>query len=93
MSQLTCTEHFVINNERGLHARPAALFVQVASAFSSSVDVFNEDTQIQADGKSVMSMLMLAAPQGTNLRVTITGEDAPLAMKELGNLICRGFDE
>ena len=83
----------MINNEKGLHARPAALFAQAASAFSSTIDVFNEDTQIQADGKSVMSMLMLAAPQGTKLRLTITGEDASMAMAELSDLICRGFDE
>ena len=93
MGQNSCTEHFVINNEKGLHARPAALFVQAASGFSSSVDVMNEDTKTSADGKSVMSMLMLAAPQGTRLRLTITGDDAEKAMETLGSLINRGFDE
>ena len=93
MGQTSCTEQFVINNEKGLHARPAALFVQTASEFSSSVDVMNEDTKTSADGKSVMSMLMLAAPQGTRLRLTITGDDAEKAMETLGSLINRGFDE
>ena len=53
----------------------------------------NEDTKTSADGKSVMSMLMLAAPQGTRLRLTITGDDAEKAMETLGSLINRGFDE
>ena len=93
MNSLTRTGHFVIRNEKGLHARPAALFVQAASRYSSSISVQNEETRVSADGKSVMSMLMLAAPRGARILITACGEDAEDALRKLGDLVDRGFDE
>jgi len=87
------TKEIVISNTNGLHIRPATLFVQEAMRFSSDVEVENLETSQKSDGKSVMGMLMLAAPKGTALRLAITGADAPSAMDSLINLISRGFDE
>ena len=84
---------FEIVNERGFHARPASLFVQCAMGFSSSVEVKNLTSGVTADGKSLLSLLMLAAPKGTKLEVTAAGSDAENAIKQLGAIITGGFDE
>ena len=84
---------FEIVNERGFHARPASLFVQCAMGFSSSVEVKNLTSGVTADGKSLLSLLMLAAPKGTKLELTAAGADAETAIKQLGAIITGGFDE
>ena len=84
---------FEIINERGFHARPASLFVQCATGFASSVEVKNLVSGVTADGKSLMSLLMLAAPKGTRLEVTVSGPDAETALEQLGGIITGGFDE
>lgn len=89
----TTRESFEIINERGFHARPAALFVQCAEEFSSSIEVKNLTSGITADGKSLLSLLMLAAPKGTRLEITAAGPDAENALKTLGGMITGGFDE
>ena len=93
MDRTNITKEFVVGNPLGIHARPASLFVQTAADFDSEITVTNLDSGHSADGKSVMSMLMLAAPQGTRLRVNITGQDAAAAMDALSKLIEGGFDE
>ena len=93
MDRTNITKEFVVGNPLGIHARPASLFVQTAADFDSEITVTNLDSGHTADGKSVMSMLMLAAPQGTRLRVGITGLDAAAAMEALSKLIEGGFDE
>lgn len=87
------TRTFLVNNKLGLHARPASLFVQTASGFDSDIQVKNLETSVSADGKSMMSVLMLAAGKGTQLKVTAEGNDAEAALKALGDLIGKGFDE
>ena len=93
MDFLNISKEFVVCNPLGIHARPASAFVQAAGGFESEIIVTNLDSGHIADGKSVMSMLMLAAPKGTRLRVEINGRDAEDAMKVLSALIERGFDE
>lgn len=93
MDQTSFTKDFVVSNPLGIHARPASVFVQTAAGFESNVTVTNLDSGNSADGKSVMSMLMLAAPQGTRIRVAVTGPDAASAMESLSGLIEGGFDE
>lgn len=88
-----CSEEFVLSNPYGLHARPATVFVQKAMEFQSDVQVCNLANDMTADGKSVLSMLMLAAPMGTRIRITVNGEDASLAMHSLRDLVLRGFDD
>lgn len=85
------SQKFKIKNELGLHARAAALFVKLASRFQS--DIFVSKGSIEANGKSIMGILMLAAAQGAQINLIANGPDAPKALKELGDLIERGFDE
>ena len=88
-----CSEEFVLSNPYGLHARPATAFVQKAMEFQADVQVCNLSNNMTADGKSVLSMLMLAAPVGTRIRITVNGQDADRAMNSLRELVLRGFDD
>ena len=74
-----------IKNADGLHMRPAMLFVDTASRFSSDIIVSNEETEV--DGKSIMQMSMLAATCGTKLKVKAAGSDATEAIEALRHLI------
>jgi phosphocarrier protein len=82
---------FVIGNKLGLHARPAAVFVQTANRFEASVEVQKEDLKI--DGKSIMGIMTLAAEMGSSITVRATGKDAPAAMEALAKLIESNFGE
>jgi phosphotransferase system HPr (HPr) family protein len=93
MDPKNLTKDFVVSNPLGIHARPASAFVQAASEFESEITVTNLDSGHIADGRSVMSMLMLSAPKGTRIRLEINGRDADAAMETLSELIERGFDE
>ena len=86
-------KELVLQNTNGLHVRPASIFVQTALTFESEIAVTNMSSQQCSDGKSVMGMLMLAAPKGTTLQIEITGADCEAAMAALEELITRGFDE
>ena len=79
-----------IKNEVGLHARPAAMFVQTASAFKSEITVKNGDTT--ANAKSILSVLTLGAGKGAILTVSAQGEDADAALQELEALVSRDFE-
>jgi phosphocarrier protein HPr len=70
-----------IINRLGLHARPAAMFVRIASRYRSEVWVAKEGEEV--NGKSIMGLMMLAAGQGSNLRIRCEGPDAEKAMEEL----------
>lgn len=80
-----------IVNRAGLHARPAAEFVKLAGNFSSEITV--EKDGIQVNGKSIMGVLMLAAEQGSSLRIRATGQDASEAVEALCELVDLGFME
>ena len=80
-----------IVNRLGLHARPAAMFVRIASRFRSEVWVAKEGEQI--NGKSIMGLMMLAAGQGSKLTIKCEGPDADKAMEELEDLIRQKFNE
>ena len=80
-----------IINKLGLHARAAAKFVSTANQFASTIQVANGDRD--ANGKSIMSVMMLAASQGTRLTLTIDGEDEGEAMSALEELINDYFGE
>ena len=78
-------------NKRGLHARAASRLVQVASEFSSDVSVRHGDRE--ADGKNIMSLLMLAAPVGTEVVLAAAGDDAAAALDRLCALVENRFYE
>ncbi len=83
--------NFIIVNRLGLHARAAAQLVQTANQFSSDINLIKED--IEVNGKSIMGILLLAAPQGTEIRVTVDGDDEQQAMDVIAKLIEAGFGE
>lgn len=78
-------------NKLGLHARPAAEFVKIASRFTCGVNV-RKDT-MSVNGKSIMGMMMLAAEQGSELVITCDGDDAAAALDALEALVRAGFNE
>jgi len=80
-----------IVNRAGMHARPAAEFVKIAGRFSSEITV--EKDGLEVNGKSIMGVLMLAAEQGSWLRLTASGADAEAALDALADLVGRGFSE
>lgn len=89
----TLIKEFTLRNSNGMHVRPASMFVQTAMRFESEIQVENLDTATSSDGKSVMGMLMLSAPAGTRLKVSVAGCDSQEAMLALEELVNRGFDE
>ena len=91
MSQKPLVRNFVIKNRLGLHARAAAVLVALTSRFSSSIMISKDSFEI--DGKSILGVLSLAAIYGTEVAVTIEGEDSELAMEEVSRLIESGFGE
>ncbi len=78
---------FVVARELGLHARPAGEFVKIAGQYASDIQVGNGREWV--NGRSVLSILSLAASRGTTLTVRAEGEDAEAALGALGELIER----
>ncbi len=92
MSETLVEERRVsIPNRMGLHARPAAEFVKLAGQFKAEVHL--QKGGLQVNGKSIMGVLMLAAEQGSELRIRGEGVDATEAVNALAALVQRGFDE
>lgn len=84
-------KRLVIQNRAGLHARPAALFVQTANKFESQIMVVRGDQKV--NGKSIMGIMMLAAGKGTRIRIAATGVDERAALERLEELINSKFGE
>lgn len=80
-----------ISNRFGLHARPAAEFVKLASRFRADIFVCKEDVEV--NGKSIMGMMMLAAEQGSSITIRASGDDAADAVARLAALVENGFGE
>ena len=78
-------------NRAGIHARPAAELVKLAGTFDS--DVRLEKDGLEVNGKSIMGVLMLAAEQGSTLRIIASGLDSQRAVDALGDVIAGGFPE
>ena len=80
-----------MTNKLGIHARPAALFVSVASRFESDITVEKDGETV--NGKSIMGLMMLAAGYGSKLRITAEGRDAEQAICETEQLFLQKFNE
>ena len=80
-----------IRNSLGLHARPAAKFVQLANKFRCKLSVTKDGEGV--DGKSVMGMMMLAATKGSRIIIEADGEDALEAAEALEQLVKDRFGE
>ena len=90
----TASREVVITNKLGLHARPAMQFVDLANQFQSNIHVRSLGAEpMDADGKSVMQMIILAAVEGTPLKITADGDDAEEAVAQLVGLVNEKFGE
>lgn len=85
------TKEITILNRLGLHARPSAMFVK--SCNRHKADVWVEKDGEQVNGKSIMGLMMLAAGQGSKLRITCEGADAEKALQDIEEIVERRFDE
>ena len=82
---------FLIVNQRGLHARASAKFVQLADSFRATISV--ERDGIKVGGTSIMGLMMLAASPGCSIRVTASGPEAEEAIAAIEQLIATRFGE
>ena len=82
---------YEIVNSRGLHARASAILVKAANSFSSEIKLDLDG--IQANGKSIMGIMMLAAAKGSIVELTVEGLDEIVALQTIGDLIRVGFGE
>ncbi|MFV1872229.1 MAG: HPr family phosphocarrier protein [Oleiphilus sp.] len=85
------SENIVIVNKLGLHARAAAKFVSTASKFESTIKVTKDEREV--DGKSIMSVMMLAASCGTTVAISVDGPDEQEALGAIKELINDKFGE
>ncbi len=86
--------HLVVRHPQGLHARPAAQFVQTANKFHSAITVANATARgAAANGKSILGVLTLGVSQGIEIDVTADGPDATEAIEALKALVESNFGE
>lgn len=85
------TARVVITNKRGLHARAAAKLVQLSHQFDSSIRLKKD--QEEADGRSIMDLLMLSGAKDSVLTLSVEGLDEDMALKEIQRLIGEKFGE
>lgn len=82
-----------IRNELGLHARAAARLVRLTSGFESDIKLSRLNSGQQVDGKSILGVLLLAAGRGTELRLSVSGEDEAEAAQQIVALFRERFGE
>ena len=83
-------EATIVNSE-GLHARPAARIVRLASTFNSDIEISKDGVGV--NGKSIMGVMMLAAECGSSITIRAQGPDAQQAAEALAELVASGFGE
>jgi len=81
----------VVRHKVGLHARPAAVFVQTAKKFKSAVSISKDAMEV--DAKSILSILTLAVNQGATIKIKANGEDEQAVVKALQDLVEANFGE
>ena len=85
------SKEITVSNKLGIHARPAAQFVKLASEFKAEIRVEKDGEEV--DGKSIMGLMMLAAGHGSVLKMIAEGPDADEALQSLEDLVVRNFGE
>ncbi|OGR16260.1 MAG: phosphocarrier protein HPr [Deltaproteobacteria bacterium RIFOXYD2_FULL_66_9] len=88
---MSAEREFDILNRLGLHARAAAQLVRLANGFASEIRLAKDGMEV--NGKSIMGVLMLAAPKDTKILVRANGADAEEAVAAIGELIAGKFGE
>ncbi len=86
-----CVKEVVINNQVGLHARPATFFIQKANEFKSTVWVEKEERRVNA--KSLLGVLSLGIVGGTKISIIVDGPDEEAALNALVELVETGFGD
>ncbi len=84
-------QRITIRNKLGLHARAAVKFVNLSNRFVASVKIVKDGYEI--DGKSILGILTLAATQGSEITLHVSGKDEEAALKAISDLIYNRFDE
>lgn len=85
------SQRVVVPNPLGMHARAAARFARRATTLASAIRVSRGGVSV--DGKSIMGLLLLAAPQGSELTISAEGPDEQVALDVLARLVAQGFGE
>ena len=80
-----------IVNQEGLHARPAARIVRLASGFTAEIELVKDGLEV--NGKSIMGVMMLAAECGSSITIRADGPDAEAAVEAIATLVESGFGE
>ena len=83
----------VVQNKVGLHARPAAMFVQLANKFKSKILIAKTENDKEVNAKSILSILTMGINQGTEIRIRANGEDEEDAVNALYELIETNFGQ
>lgn len=91
MSQQTISRTVVVNNPLGLHLRPAGMLAALANRYQSRIEIVRGHERV--DGKSVMSIMLLAVEQGGELLIEADGPDAQSAVDSLASLVESGFND
>lgn len=89
MADLIERRTVIVRNPQGLHARPAYMFAEMAARFTAKIEIIKGNERV--DGKSILSIMTLAAEQGTALDLEAVGQDAEDAIEALADLVDRGF--
>lgn len=87
---MTASREITIQNRTGLHARPAAVFVQLANKYESEITIMKDSQEV--NGKSIMGILMLAAEKGAKIKIIADGNDAEKAVEELSLVLLNDID-
>jgi len=91
MAEITVSKTVTVLNPQGLHARPVDLFVKLANQFDARIEVIKDGERV--DGKSILSVLTLAAEQDAQLLIEAFGPDAEVAVNALVELVESGFTD
>jgi len=84
-------KEIVIKSAQGLHARPAALFVQIVNKYNSNVSISKSGEKV--NGKSIMGILTLGAEHGSTVIVEVEGDDAESLLREIEALLTKDANE
>lgn len=85
------SKEIIVQNQVGLHARPATFFIQKANEFTSSIWISKDDRKVNA--KSLLGVLSLGVTRGTAITIIADGTDEEDAIKELESLVQSNFEE
>jgi len=88
---MSLSKNIKIINKLGLHARAAAQFVQLASSFTSHIEIEKDNRRV--NGKSIMGVMMLAAGKGSEITLYAEGDDEKESMEKIEALINNRFNE